>query len=515
MYQNNINILTICTSLDWLVFILSLVITILAIFYGNKLKPKIYEDKNKANYVHNQGNSINAYPQHNQRLLDYLIMGRQLTLPFFIATLVSTWYGGIFGVTQIAFEHGVYNFVTQGLFWYLSYFLFALFFVKKIRSYQAITLPELVKKMYGEKSAKLAAIFIFFKTIPLTMAISVGIFLQMLLPINFATAVIIGVLFVAIYSYFGGLRAIVFSDFVQFFLMYLGVISVIVFSIIEFGGINYLTTNLPPKYFTFNSDFSISYTLVWLFIACSTTFINPTFYQRCFAAKNDKVAIRGILISIAIWFLFDLCTTMGGMYAKATIPLADPANGYLTYSLQLLPNGFRGLLLASILATILSTLDSFLFLASNVIFHDLNIFKIKHFNLKHILAITITAIITIVLTLCFGNKIEIIWRTIKGYFSACLIIPFLGGYVIDKLVTRNKSNKNLQLVFANYNKDKIFLNMSILSFVCITIWDYFKLEQYIAIDSFYIGNIVAILFLLVFYVKLQTGSFYRQKAISN
>ena len=47
-------------------------------------------------------------------------MGRKLTLPLFIATLVATWYGGIFGVAQIAFENGIYNFVTQGFFWYIS-----------------------------------------------------------------------------------------------------------------------------------------------------------------------------------------------------------------------------------------------------------------------------------------------------------------------------------------------------------------------------------------------------------
>jgi len=46
----------------------------------------------------------------------------------FVGTLVATWYGGIFGVTFIAFEKGLYNFLTQGVFWYIAYLIFACFY---------------------------------------------------------------------------------------------------------------------------------------------------------------------------------------------------------------------------------------------------------------------------------------------------------------------------------------------------------------------------------------------------
>ncbi|HLD43896.1 MAG TPA: sodium:solute symporter family protein, partial [bacterium] len=84
--------------------------------------------------------------------MDHLIMGRSLGLTLFVGTLVSTWYGGIFGVTEIAFNQGIYNFVTQGFFWYLTYLIFAFCLVDKIRQYEAITLPELIKKMFGPRA---------------------------------------------------------------------------------------------------------------------------------------------------------------------------------------------------------------------------------------------------------------------------------------------------------------------------------------------------------------------------
>jgi hypothetical protein len=64
-------------------------------------------------------------------------------------------------VSQIAFNNGIYSFVTQGFFWYLSYIIFALFITKKIKKFDAMTLPDLVGQMFGPLSQKLSALFNF------------------------------------------------------------------------------------------------------------------------------------------------------------------------------------------------------------------------------------------------------------------------------------------------------------------------------------------------------------------
>ncbi len=109
---------------DWAVFIAVLGATLASVLYGQSLKNRSKEDGKES-------------------VLELLLMGRKLTLPVFVATLVATWYGGIFGVTALTFEKGIYNLLTQGIFWYATYIIFAFFLVKKIRSHNIMTIPDL------------------------------------------------------------------------------------------------------------------------------------------------------------------------------------------------------------------------------------------------------------------------------------------------------------------------------------------------------------------------------------
>ena len=140
----DISVFDFITPIDWAVFIIAQVLTIGAVVYGHRRR----------------------VAAEKESLLDLLLMGRQLTLPMFVATLVATWYGGIFGVTEIAFSDGIYNFVTQGLFWYVAYLIFAFYLVDRVAKFKAVTLPDLVGQMFGPRSARLSAIFNFCNVLP-------------------------------------------------------------------------------------------------------------------------------------------------------------------------------------------------------------------------------------------------------------------------------------------------------------------------------------------------------------
>ncbi|OUR98696.1 sodium:phosphate symporter [Halobacteriovorax marinus] len=471
-FSPKVNLLDLITTVDWIIFVSVLALTGISVLWGARLK-KSNTDKDTKDL-------------ENLNYLDLLLMGRQLTLPLFVATLVATWYGGIFGVTEIAFNQGVFNFVTQGAFWYVAYIIFAFFIIDRIKGYQAVTLPDLIGKMFGPKSAKLSAVFNFFNVLPIAYAISLGIFSQMIFGGELWLNTAIGVTFVVLYSMWGGFRAVVFSDLVQFFVMCFAVFFILALSIYTFGGIDFLKSNLPESYFSLTGTVGIGTTFVWGFIALSTL-VDPNFYQRCFAATSSETAKKGILISTFIWFCFDICTTFGAMYAKAVIPEAESGQAYLIYAVQLLPSGLRGFMLAGILATILSTIDSYLFLAGTTLAYDLAPKRFKNSSFVHHLGIILVGVIAVIMSQVFGGNIKSVWKTLGSLSAACLLFPVLFGYIFPKRIS-----------------DKQFVTVCLMGVITTSYWRNASHTGFWAnIDELYIGVATTASILFVFFLRTK------------
>lgn len=457
MFKDTIKVLDYFSTADYLVLDCVLFLTIAFVLYG------YYKRK-----------------QSDDKFVDYMLMGRRLTLPLFIATLGASWYGGIFGVSEITFNYGIYNFITQGVFWYIAYIIFALFMVDKIKKYQSLTLPEMAGQMFGVKAHKTCAVFTFFNVLPIAYVLSLGVFLHLCFGISTFWGMIIGTSFVCLYASWGGLRAVVYSDAVQFSVMCLSVLLVLIFSLKTFGGISFLKTNLPAEHFSITGGHSYFNLAVWGFIALATL-VDPAFYQRCFAAKDTKTAKKGILICTLIWLCFDICTTGGTLYARAIIPNAIPRDSYFIYAIQLLPSGLKGFFVAGILSVILSTLDSFLFIASNTIAYDLLKNKIKNKLLLNQISFIIIAALAISLSLFLEGSFKKIWFVLGSYMSACLLVPLIMGHIFPRKIS-----------------DKTFTFSVIISAVLLTLWDIIKKQGFLAqIDGFYIGVLTNLLLLSI------------------
>jgi SSS family solute:Na+ symporter len=437
--------------LDWFIFFLILVFTILMVFINE--------------YKHKGEHSI----------IDTLLMGRKLTLLPFIATLVATWYGGIFGTAQIAFDAGIYNFITQGLFWYFTYFIFAKYILPKIKKNEVASLPELVGTLIGPKSQKISALFNILNLIPIVYAISLGLIIQMIFHTSFPISVFIGVFIVSLYSAGGGLRAVVISDIIQFFVMFSSVVILFLFCLLHFGTKPF--TFLEPYYFSPLSKYGLTETIVWGFLALATL-VDPNFYQRSYAAINTKTAKVGIYFSIIVWIIFDISLTFGAMYAKALLPLADSSSGYFEFAFKVLPQGMKGYFLAGILATVMSTLDSYLFLSSSTIVYDL-FPKFKNSRYSFVLSFIIIGAFSCVMAISFEGNIKEVWKAMGSLSSAALLVP---------------------LIFNLFNKikmtDNMFLTTTISSAIMVLAWRLSPLKNITQIDELYPGILISIIFCL-------------------
>ena len=193
--------------------------------------------------------------KHNEKsAVDYLLFGRKLTLPLFVTTLVSTWYGDIFGVTQIAFKRGINTIAIYGIGFYISGIFFMIFFVEKARKMNVFTLPEIIQKKYGKTAYKLSSLMILIKALPVTYLIGIGLLIQRLFGLDLYCSMIVGLIFVISYIGVRGFSGIIYSDAIQFVLMYVSVIMVVVFSYFQYGGYDFLDVNLDESYFSINAN---------------------------------------------------------------------------------------------------------------------------------------------------------------------------------------------------------------------------------------------------------------------
>jgi len=371
---------------------------------------------------------------HN--LNDYFLAGRRLTLPIFVATLVSTWYGGLLGVGELSFNYGLVNWLTQGFFWYLVYLFFAFFLANRIRKTNLYTIPDQLERFYDKKSRFLGSIFNFIMVTPAAYILSLGLIFNLLFGWELWISIIVISIIMIFYTMRGGFIGVIYTDFIQFILMMIGVAIIIPIAVNTYGGFDFLISNLPESHLTLTGGWSTQMILVWGLLAF-WTLADPGFYQRCYASKDDKIPRKGILIAIGFWFLFDICTTFTGMYAaaanNANLITAEATTSYLTIASNLLPPVFLGIFLTGLIATVMSTVDSFTFLGAMNISHDLykNIFKPDATEKQTINATKVGIIITvgfaIILALYF-DSIVTMWYTIGTIGISALIVPILVGF---------------------------------------------------------------------------------------
>jgi SSS family solute:Na+ symporter len=290
---------------------------------------------------------------------DLILDGRRLTLPAFVASLVSTWYGGILGVGEYSFQYGVSNWLVFGAPYYLAALLFALFLSKRARQLKLVTIPERLEQVYDNKTALVGAIIVFMMTVPAAYILMLGVLGKQFFGWPLWIGVLFGTIFSIVYVYFGAFRSVVRTDLFQFVLMFGGFILMILILVNRFGGWQFLQANLPDTHFTWHGGNTGFYIATWYFIALATI-IEPAFHQRVYAARTIGTATKGIFVSIGCWVVFDFLTTSCGMYARAILPdLADPVASYPALAKAVLPAGLLGVFAVALLSTIMSTVDSY------------------------------------------------------------------------------------------------------------------------------------------------------------
>lgn len=171
--------------------------------------------------------------------------------------------------------------------------------------------------------------------------------------------------FSAIYTYLGGLRAVVRTDIVQFSLLICGGFITLAFAIVHLGGVDKLWTvtgdimhlHLPADHEK----------LPWvgifgmLLLNLNYWGANQVILQRALAARSLRDAQIGLIVGGSLKYVIALIIIVPGIALAGILkdrPLADPDLTYITLLKEYIPVGLRGLILTGLFASLMSTLDS-------------------------------------------------------------------------------------------------------------------------------------------------------------
>lgn len=361
---------------------------------------------------------------------DYLLASRTLSLPLFVVALVATWYGGVLGVGEYSYNHGLSNWLVLGVPYYFGAFLFALLLARPARLSQKVTVPDLFFDTYGRSAGLLGTLLVFVVSLPGAYLLMLGVLLRRATGISQTAAVMISGAFCLAYIVLRGFRSVVQTKGLQFALMYGGFLVLLPAAAWGHGGWGFLTANLPAGHFAWDGGRGAGYVAVWYFIALQTL-VEPTFFQRCYAVRTPGRARTGILIAILCFACFDFLTTFTGMYARAILPdLPSGVDAFPALAERLLPAPLVGFFYCGMLATVMSTVDSFLFVGGSTIGRDLA-WRFSGGRADQVVwsrwGLLLATLLSTAVALCSDSVVSL-WFGFGSVATATMLLPLLGAF---------------------------------------------------------------------------------------
>ncbi len=327
--------------------------------------------------------------------------------------------------------------------------LLAMVFVPKYLNTKISTMPEFMSKRYNESCRVFLSCYTVFTTLIVWLGITLftgGLLLGQILDWPLWLSVILLITIAASFTIAGGLAAVVITDSFQSILMIIASIALTVIGLNKVGGIDEMVRLVPSKtwhLFRSDGDFPwyamlLGYPVSGLWFWCT----DQTIVQRVLGGRNIRQSQQGCVFAAFLKVLTPLIFFTPGILCKILHPeLASELNGsdkaYMTMVTNYLPAGMVGLIIAVLIAALISTVDSGLNSLSTVFTLDI---YCKHFRpkaspreKKHIgrVVTLVAAIVSIFLALGIGaiDRADLfsMLQKILGFLAPPLATVFLLG----------------------------------------------------------------------------------------
>ena len=367
--------------------------------------------------------------------------GNTLTIT---GSLLATTIGGsaTLGIAGLGYSRGL-----TGAWWMLSgaacLLVLSWWLASRIRDYSVYTLPEVLEKQYGGRTIKLISsllISIAWLGVISGQIIAAGHILSALWPGHLTSLILISGGVFILYTTLGGQYSILRTDLFQAMIIIAGIIVCIAIGIPAAGGFDSITGSLPESHLSFplSKDFG-GYNLLMYFLFIGMAFlVGPDIYSRLFCARSPETARRSTLITALTMIPLAFLITGIGLLARVLLPGIAAENAFPSLIMSIVPNGLNGLVIAALLAAVMSSADTCLLTTSTIITADIiNPLSGSHIPEKKLLfmsriGIVIIGIISVGISLLMKNIISSLFLAYTVY-SAGIVLPILFGFYSKKL----------------------------------------------------------------------------------
>lgn len=368
----------------------------------------------------------------------YSVNGRKSSSVFIAGSLLGTSIGGgaTVGTAQMAFSFGL------PAFWFtlgtgLAFLIMALFYAKKLRNTPMETVPEFLASVYGRKiktpASLISSLGILFSAVASTLP---GIFLlSLLFHISLYESVILLILLVSLYTFFGGMKTAAVGGMIKTVLLYM---TLFFAGYMAFSSLSLSDASLPSHFFSLWSR-GIDVAFADLLSLITGIICTQTYVQCVFSSKSPTAAMVGCFLAALIVIPVGLPSVAIGMYMHVYHP---DAPGILILPLFLsteIHPLIGGVATGSILLALIGSIGGLSLGVGTMISKDViaplfSVTKDKTLLLLHRLAVVVVMILAGAIAILYHDSQILFWNYASlALRGAAFLIPFTAALFTPSL----------------------------------------------------------------------------------
>ena len=312
----------------------------------------------------------------NENADGFFVNHRKTGLFLLVLTTISTQVGAgtVLGLASSTYTKGISLGITYSIV-ILSGWLFMAWLAPRIKAWadqeSAYTMGDYFKSRYGSRARLVASsvTLVSYFIITAVQFIAFARLVEATVGLPFVWALVISAVLTIIYTVFAGIKGDFYTDAVQFFVM-LPVFIILFITVGNQMSFAEIFTNVPSGHFDLFNYAGPAFFIAAIVLGFPRMAVAMEVWQRVFAADSAQTARRSFIYSGLLNVVLIAASMVVGFMALKIVPGVEPDGAIYLLMKNLLPVGVLGVGFASMLAILMSSIDSMLMVGSATLTKD-------------------------------------------------------------------------------------------------------------------------------------------------